>query len=156
MSIEKVYDYFKKFNMENRILQFDKSSATVELAAKAVGCEPAKIAKSLTFMVDGMPIMIVTAGDAKIDNSKFKAFFQTKAKMLSAKEVEDLIGHSVGGVCPFAINDNVQVFLDVSLKRFATVFPAAGSSNSAIELHINELERYSNFSTWVDVCKGWN
>ena len=156
MSIEKVYDYFKKFNMENRILQFDKSSATVELAAKAVGCEPAKIAKSLTFAVDNMPIMIVTAGDAKIDNSKFKAFFQTKAKMLSAKEVEDLIGHSVGGVCPFAINDNVQVFLDVSLKRFATVFPAAGSSNSAIELHINELERYSNFSTWVDVCKGWN
>ena len=156
MSIEKVYDYFKKFNMENRILQFDKSSATVELAAKAVGCEPAKIAKSLTFAVDNMPIMIVTAGDAKIDNSKFKAFFQTKAKMLSAKEVEGLIGHSVGGVCPFAINDNVQVFLDVSLKRFATVFPAAGSSNSAIELHINELERYSNFSTWVDVCKGWN
>lgn len=156
MSVEKVYDYFKKFNMENRILQFDKSSATVELAAKAVGCEPAKIAKSLTFAVDNMPIMIVTAGDAKIDNSKFKAFFQTKAKMLSAKEVESLIGHSVGGVCPFAINDNVQVFLDVSLKRFATVFPAAGSSNSAIELHINELERYSNFSTWVDVCKGWN
>ena len=156
MSVEKVYDYFKKFNMENRILQFDKSSATVELAAKAVGCEPAKIAKSLTFEVDNMPIMIVTAGDAKIDNSKFKAFFQTKAKMLSAKEVESLIGHSVGGVCPFAINDNVQVFLDVSLKRFATVFPAAGSSNSAIELHINELERYSNFSTWVDVCKGWN
>lgn len=156
MSVEKVYDYFKKFNMENRILQFDKSSATVELAAKAVGCDPAKIAKSLTFEVDNMPIMIVTAGDAKIDNSKFKAFFQTKAKMLSAKEVESLIGHSVGGVCPFAINDNVQVFLDVSLKRFATVFPAAGSSNSAIELHINELERYSNFSTWVDVCKGWN
>ena len=156
MSVEKVYDYFKKFNMENRILQFDKSSATVELAAKAVGCEPAKIAKSLTFAVDNMPIMIVTAGDAKIDNSKFKAFFQTKAKMLSAKEVESLIGHSVGGVCPFAINDNVQVFLDVSLKRFTTVFPAAGSSNSAIELHINELERYSNFSTWVDVCKGWN
>ena len=156
MSVEKVYDYFKKFNMENRILQFDKSSATVELAAKAVGCEPAKIAKSLTFMVDNMPIMIVTAGDAKIDNPKFKAFFQTKAKMLSAKEVEKLIGHSVGGVCPFCINDNVQVFLDISLKRFATVFPAAGSSNSAIELHINELERYSNFSTWVDVCKGWN
>ena len=156
MSAEKVYNYFKKFNMENRILTFDVSSATVNLAAKAVGCEPAKIAKSLTFAVDNMPIMIVTAGDAKIDNSKFKAFFQTKAKMLSAKEVEDLIGHSVGGVCPFAINDNVQVFLDVSLKRFATVFPAAGSSNSAIELHINELERYSNFSTWVDVCKGWN
>lgn len=156
MSAEKVYNYFKKFNMENRILTFDVSSATVNLAAKAVGCEPAKIAKSLTFAVDNMPIMIVTAGDAKIDNSKFKAFFQTKAKMLSAKEVESLIGHSVGGVCPFAINDNVQVFLDVSLKRFATVFPAAGSSNSAIELHINELERYSNFSTWVDVCKGWN
>ena len=156
MSAEKVYNYFKKFNMENRILTFDVSSATVNLAAKAVGCEPAKIAKSLTFAVDNMPIMIVTAGDAKIDNSKFKAFFQTKAKMLSAKEVESLIGHSVGGVCPFAINDNVQVFLDVSLKRFATVFPAAGSSNIAIELHINELERYSNFSTWVDVCKGWN
>lgn len=141
--------------MEDRILEFDVSSATVELAAQAVGCEPARIAKSLSFLVDDHAIIIVTAGDAKIDNPKYKAQFAKKAKMLSPEEVTALIGHAVGGVCPFGINDGVEVYLDESLKRFETVFPACGSSNSAIELSIPELEQYSGFLTWIDVCKGW-
>lgn len=155
MSIERVRAYFRNMGMEDRVLEFAVSSATVELAAVAVGCEPARIAKTLSFMVDGSPILIVAAGDAKIDNPKYKAQFHTKAKMLSAEEAVELIGHAVGGVCPFAVNDGVTVYLDESLKRFTTVFPACGSSNSAIELTIPELEQYSGFAAWVDVCKAW-
>ena len=153
MSIEKVRAYFSQFGMEDRILEFSVSSATVELAAVAVGCEPQRIAKTLSFMVEQKPILIVAAGDAKIDNPKYKAQFSTKAKMLSHDQAAELIGHAVGGVCPFAVNDGVAVYLDESLKRFATVFPACGSSNSAIELTIPELEQYSGFAAWVDVCK---
>ena len=153
MSLEKVKEYFKKYNMENRILEFSESSATVELAAKAANCEPKRIAKTLSFMVGEEPILIVVAGDAKIDNAKYKAEFLKKAKMLAFEEVEEIIGHPVGGVCPFAINEGVKVYLDESLKRFDTVYPACGSANSAIELTIEELEKYSNFLKWVDVCK---
>lgn len=153
MSIEKVREYFKKNNMENRIKEFEVSSATVELAAKAVNCEPARIAKTLSFKIDEKPILIVVAGDAKIDNHKYKERYGKKAKMLTHEEVLNLIGHPVGGVCPFAIKDGVEVYLDESLKRFKTIYPACGSSNSAIELSIEELEKYSNYSSWVDVCK---
>ena len=153
MSIEKVKDFFDEKGIANRIREFDTSSATVELAAEALGCEPCRIAKSLTFKVDEKAVLIVAAGDARIDNRKYKEFFGTKAKMLTPDEVLSLIGHAVGGVCPFAINDGVSVYLDNSLKRFETVFPACGSSNSAIELSIDELERYSGFISWVDVCK---
>ena len=156
MAIENVKKYFGKFGIESRIKEFDESSATVELAAKAVGCELCRIAKTLSFMVNDKPILIVTAGDAKVDNQKYKAKFSTKAKMLSPDEVISLVGHAVGGVCPFGIKDGVVVYLDESLKRFDTVFPACGSSNSAIELTISELEKYSNFNSWIDVCKGWN
>ncbi len=155
MAIEKVKAFFKKYDMEDRVQEFEVSSATVELAAAALHCEPDRIAKTLSFMVDGKAILIVAAGDAKIDNPKYKGQFATKAKMLTLEEVEALVGHSVGGVCPFAINDGVLVYLDVSLKRFKTVFPACGSSNSAIELTIDELEKYANPVSWVDVCKGW-
>ena len=153
MSIEKVREYFKKNNMENRIKEFEVSSATVELAAKAVNCEPARIAKTLSFKINEKPILIVVAGDAKIDNHKYKERYGKKAKMLTHEEVLNLIGHQVGGVCPFAINDGVEVYLDESLKRFKTIYPACGSSNSAIELSIEELEKYSNYSSWVDVYK---
>ena len=155
MAIEKVKEYFKKFDMEDRVLEFTVSSATVELAAEALGCEPCRIAKTLSFKVDDKPVLIVTAGDAKIDNAKYKAHFSSKAKMLVPDEVEALIGHGIGGVCPFAINDGVSVYLDESLKRFQTVFPACGSSQSAIELTIPELEQYSGYISWVDVCKAW-
>lgn len=155
MAVEKVKSYFKKHNMEERVLEFDVSSATVELAAAALHCEPQRIAKTLSFMVDGHAVLVVTAGDAKIDNAKYKAQFGKKAKMLSPEEVETLVGHAVGGVCPFAVNEGVAVYLDVSLKRFETVFPACGSSNSAIELTIPELEEYSKYLEWVDVCKGY-
>ena len=153
MAIEKVREYFKEIGIEDRILEFDVSSATVELAAQALGCEGKRIAKSLSFLVDGKAIIIVTAGDGKIDNPKYKAEFHTKAKMLSPDQVDELIGHSIGGVCPFSINPDVRVFLDESLKRFETVFPACGSSNSAIELTVDELYKYSNAEKWVDVCK---
>lgn len=156
MAIEKVKEYFKKNGIENRIQEFEVSSATVELAAEALHCEPCRIAKTLSFMVAGSPVLIVAAGDTKIDNAKYKAQFGTKAKMLTVEEAAALVGHAVGGVCPFAVNDGVAVYLDVSLKRFDTVFPACGSSNSAIELTIEELERYSAFVSWIDVCKGWN
>lgn len=156
MAIEKVKEYFKQFGIANRVQEFDVSSATVELAARALNCEPCRIAKTLSFMVDDHAILIVAAGDAKIDNPKYKTQFSTKAKMLSPEEAETMIGHAVGGVCPFAVNDNVTVYLDESLKRFQTVFPACGSSNSAIELKIEELEQYSAFHSWIDVCKGWN
>lgn len=153
MSIERVKKYFRQHQMEERIIELAESSATVELAAHALGCEPARIAKSLSFMVDAKPILVVCAGDVKVDNAKYKAKFATKAKMLSADEAETLIGHAVGGVCPFGINEGVTVYLDESLRRFTTVFPACGSSNSAIELTIPELEQYSAYTEWVDVCK---
>lgn len=155
MSIERVKAYFRKYGMEDKIQEFEVSSATVELAAMALHCEPQRIAKTLSFMVDDHAILIVAAGDTKIDNPKYKARFSTKAKMLSPEEAETLVGHAVGGVCPFAVNEGVKVYLDVSLKRFDTVFPACGSSNSAIELTISQLEEYSGFMEWIDVCKGY-
>lgn len=155
MAIEKVKEYFSKSGISDRVREFDVSSATVELAAQALGCEPCRIAKTLSFLVDGHAVLIVAAGDAKIDNPRYKAQFGTKAKMLTPDEVETLVGHAVGGVCPFAINEGVTVYLDESLKRFQTVFPACGSSNSAIELTIDELEKYSGFVLWIDVCKNW-
>ena len=156
MAIEKVKAFFKQYGMEDRVLEFAVSSATVELAAQAAGCEPCRIAKSLSFLVDDKAILVVCAGDAKVDNAKYKVRFGTKAKMLTPDQVEVMIGHAVGGVCPFGINDGVTVYLDESLKRFETVFPACGRSNSAIELTLEELEKYSGFAAWVDVCKGWN
>lgn len=154
MAIEKVREYFRVLGIENRILEFDVSSATVALAAQALGCDECRIAKTLSFHVEEGIVLVVAAGDAKIDNSKYKAFFKTKAKMLASEEAEPLVGHAVGGVCPFAVNDNVRVYLDESLRRFETVFPACGSSNSAIELTLPELEKYSsNFCSWIDVCK---
>ncbi len=155
MSIEKVREYLKQWNMDERIREFDVSSATVELAAQALQCEPARIAKTLSFKVEDGCVLIVAAGDAKIDNSKFKGFFNTKAKMLTPDEVIEYTGYAIGGVCPFGVNDHVRVYLDVSLKRFTTVFPACGSSNSAIELTPDELEKYSKSLGWIDVCKGW-
>ena len=155
MSIEIVRKYFASYGMEDRIRDFQVSSATVELAAQAVGCIPARIAKTLSFKVGEEPILIVAAGDAKIDNRKYKDQFGKKAVMLSQEEVAEKIGHAVGGVCPFGIPDSVNVYLDESLKRFKTVFPAAGSSNSAIELSMEELMEYSHAKEWVDVCKGW-
>lgn len=155
MAIDKVREYFKQYHMEDRIREFEVSSATVDLAAAALGCEPKRIAKTLSFLVEDRPILIVAAGDAKVDNPKYKAQFGKKAKMLTPEETETKIGHAVGGVCPFGIAEGVTVYLDVSLKRFDTVFPACGSSNSAIELTIEELEKYSGFAAWIDVCKGW-
>ncbi|GEP64149.1 proline--tRNA ligase [Clostridium beijerinckii] len=156
MAIEKVKEYFKKYGTDNRVQEFDVSSETVALAAEALHCDPCRIAKTLSFMVAENPILIVVAGDAKIDNPKYKAHFKAKAKMLTLEETENLIGHAVGGVCPFAINEGVKVYLDESLKRFQTVFPACGSGNSAIEVTIEELEKYSGYDEWIDVCKGWN
>lgn len=153
MAIEKVREYFKEFEIENRIQEFEVSSATVELAAEALQCEPCRIAKTLSFVVNENPILIVTAGDTKIDNSKYKEQFKSKAKMLKFDEVLETIGHDVGGVCPFGINENIDIYLDDSLKRFKTVFPACGSSNSAIELTIEEIEKYTSFISWIDVCK---
>ena len=156
MSIEKVKNYFSTLGIENRIREFPVSSATVELAAEALGCEGKRIAKTISFMLDEKAVLIVTAGDAKIDNAKYKAYFGKKAKMLTPDEATTLIGHSVGGICPFATNEGTKIYLDVSLKRFETVFPACGSSNSAIELTIAELEQYANYISWVDICKNWN
>ena len=153
MAIERVRAFFAEGGIADRILEFDTSSATVELAAAAVGCEPARIAKTLSFRVGDRVALIVAAGDARIDNPKFKAQFHCKAKMLSADEAEELIGHAVGGVCPFAVNEGCDVYLDESLRRFETVFPACGSSNSAIELTCEELDRYARPVAWVDVCK---
>lgn len=153
MAIGKVREYFKSFGLEDKILEFDSSSATVELAAQALNCEPARIAKTLSFYLEDKAILVVAAGDARIDNAKYKATFKIKAKMLSFEDAEKLIGHAVGGVCPFAVNKGVAVYLDESLKRFKTIFPACGSSNSAIELTPSEIEKYSNPVAWVDVCK---
>ena len=155
MSIEKVKAYFAALGLSERVQEFEVSSATVELAALALSCEPCRIAKTLSFCVNGTPILIVAAGDAKVDNPRYKARFGSKAKMLTPEEAVTLIGHAVGGVCPFAVNDGVEVYLDESLRRFETVFPACGSSNSAIELTIPELEQYSGMRAWVDVCKAW-
>ena len=145
MSIEKGREYFRQFGMEEKILEFSVSSATVELAAQALGVEGARIAKTLSFMVDEQPVLILMAGDVKVDNPKYKAVFHTKAKMMTPEQLEEYVGHQIGGVCPFGIKDGVDVYLDESLKRFNTVFPACGSSNSAIELTIPQLEEFSNF-----------
>lgn len=153
MSIEKVREYFKNQGIENRILEFDVSSATVALASQALGCEPNRIAKTLSFQAGESCVLIVTAGGAKIDNAKYKAQFHTKAKMLTAQQAVELIGHAIGGVCPFGVNSGVITYLDESLKAYQTVFPACGSDNSAIEMTINELEIYSNSAGWIDVCK---
>lgn len=153
MAIEKVREYFRTRGIEDRIQEFDISSATVELAAKALNCEERRIAKTLSFHVGERVVLVVAAGDTKIDNQKYKARFGTKAKMLSFEEVEPLTGHAVGGVCPFAVNDGVEIYLDESLKRFETVFPACGSASSAIEMTMPELEEYSGYTGWIDVCK---
>ena len=157
MSIETGRAYLRARGYEDRIQEFSVSSATVELAAQAVGCEPARIAKTLSFAVDGGCVLIVCAGDTKIDNTKFKAQFHTKATMLTPEQVLDFTGHAVGGVCPFALPENVSVYLDESLRRFETVFPAVGSAASAIELTCPELERCcgERFCRWVDLCRGW-
>ncbi len=153
MSIEKGREYFRQFGMEDRVQEFSVSSATVELAAQALGVEGARIAKTLSFMVGEQPILILMAGDVKVDNSKYKGFFHAKAKMMSPEQLEEYVGHQIGGVCPFGIKYGVDVYLDESLKRFETVFPAVGGSNSAIELTIPELEKYSNYKEWVEVSK---
>ena len=155
MSIEKVRAYFAAQGIENRIQEFPVSSATVELAAQALGVEGKRIAKTLSFLVGDQCVLIVAAGDAKVDNPKYKAQFHTKAKMLPHDLVPEYVGHAVGGVCPFAVKEGVAIYLDESLRRFETVFPAAGSANSAIELTIPELERYAQTTQWIDVCKGW-
>ena len=156
MSIEKGRAYFRALGLEDRVQEFTVSSATVELAAQALGVEDARIAKTLSFKTEDGCMLILAAGDARIDNHKFKEYFHFKAKMLSADEVLELVGHPVGGVCPFAVPENVNVYLDVSLRRFETVYPACGSPNSAIALTLPELEQYSGFSAWVDVCRGWD
>lgn len=153
MSIEKGREYFRQFGMEDRVQEFTVSSATVELAALALGVEGARIAKTLSFKKEDSCILILAAGDARIDNRKFKDKFHMKAKMLTADEVLELVGHPVGGVCPFGINDGIDVYLDESMKRFETVFPAVGSPSSAIELNLEELFKYSNALEWIDVCK---
>lgn len=155
MAIEKVKEYFKQFKLDSRIQEFSVSSATVELAAQAIGCYPDRIAKTLSFFIQENPVLIVMSGDAKIDNTKFKLHFQQKAKMINPQEVEKIIGHEVGGVCPFAVKEGVTVYLDISLKRFDTIFSACGSRNSVIQLSIPELEKYSLYSGWIDVCKNW-
>lgn len=155
MSIETVKAYFQQWDMTDKILEFETSSATVELAALAANCQPARIAKTLSFKTADSFLLVVVAGDAKIDNVKYKTYFKSKAKMLAPEEVVEIVGHAVGGVCPFAVKEGVDIYLDESLKRFATVFPACGSSNSAIELSIADLEKYSKCKNWVDVCKEW-
>lgn len=155
MAIEKVREYLKKWNRETDILEFHVSSATVELAAEALGVAPSRIAKTLSFRSEEGAILIVAAGDAKIDNSKFKAQFGMKAKMLTPEEALEFTGHAVGGVCPFGVPETLPIYLDISMKRFDYVYPACGSSNSAIRLTCEELERYTCNSKWIDVCKGW-
>ena len=153
MAIEAVREYMKQWGAQDRILEFEVSRATVELAAQAVGCEPARIAKTLSFFVGDHPILIVVAGDRRVDNHKYKEVFLTKARMLTPEQAVELVGHAVGGVCPFAVKPGVEIYLDESLRQFDTVFPAAGSSNSAIEVTMEELERFSGSTNWVDVCK---
>ncbi len=155
MSIQKVREYFAQWGMEDRVQELSQSSATVEEAAAALHTEGKRIAKSMSFLVDDQPILVIFAGDARVDNHKFKMRFHKKATMIKHDDVERLIGHPIGGVCPFAVNPGVTVYLDESLKRFQTVFPACGSANSAIELTLPELETYSHAKEWVDVSKGW-
>jgi prolyl-tRNA editing enzyme YbaK/EbsC (Cys-tRNA(Pro) deacylase) len=155
MSIEAVKSYFSQFAMAQRIIEFDVSSATVELAAQALGVEPRRIAKTISLRNDEGCLLVVVAGDAKVDNVKFKQNFQMKARMLTPDEALQFTGHAVGGICPFAIPSEIPIYLDESLKRFDTVFPACGSGNSAIELTLDELSTYANSDQWVDVCKGW-
>ena len=156
MALENVKAYFRAYGIEEQVIEFEVSSATVELAAAALQCEPERIAKSLSFYGEEGAILIVAAGDAKVDNQKFKERFNLKAKMLKAEDVEPLIGHGIGGVCPFGVNANVPVYLDISLQRFDVVYPAAGSANSAIALDLKALEVYSKALGWVDVCKNWH
>ena len=153
MSFDKVKQYFESQGAGDKVLWLEHSSATVELAAEAVGCEPARIAKTLSFLVENRPILILTAGDVKVDNKKYKEFFHAKAKMIPGDQVEELVGHAPGGVCPFVIKDGIDVYLDASLKRFDIVYPAAGSGNSAVRLTISELEHFSAFKEWIDICK---
>ena len=153
MSFEKAAAYVREKGFGDRIREFETSSATVELAALAVGTEPGRIAKSLTFMAGERPIMILCAGDRKVDNPKYKARFAAKAKMLTPQEVEHFTGHAVGGVCPFGVGEGIDIYLDESLRRYDVVYPACGSGNSAVELSIEELEEISGFQAWVDVCK---
>ena len=153
MSLTKAKEHLKKYGLEDKIMEFPVSSATVKEAAIALSCKEEEIAKTLSFIIDDKPVLIVTSGDQKIDNSKYKTEFHTKAKMIPFDEVENKIGHGVGGVCPFGINDNVKVYLDTSLKRFKTIYPACGTSNSAVKLTIEELEKTSNYKKWIDVCK---
>lgn len=153
MSIEKVKNYLKQFNLEDKVIELTESSATVELAAKALGCKGQQIAKTMSFDVEGNTILVLLAGDSKVDNAKYKSIFGVKAKMLGFDEVESRVGHKVGGVCPFAINENIKVYLDVSLKRFDFVYPAAGNANSAVKLTLPELELASKYVSWVDVGK---
>lgn len=155
MAFEIAKEHLERYGLADKVQEFEVSSATVELAAQAVGCEPAHIAKSLTFLVADHAVMIVAAGDAKVDNAGFKGFFQTKAKMLTPEQVEEMIGHQIGGVCPFGIKEDVKVYLDESLRRFDVVYPACGSSNSAVKLTLEELEKASGSEAWIDVCKGW-
>lgn len=153
MSIEKVRAYLKQFNLEDKVIELNESSATVELAAKALGCKCQQIAKTMSFDINGDTILVLLAGDSKVDNSKYKSTFGVKAKMLNFNEVESRVGHKVGGVCPFAINEDIKVYLDVSLKRFDFVYPAAGNANSAVKLSLSELELSSKYTSWVDVSK---
>ena len=156
MSLETVKKYFNTLGLGQRVMEFPISSATVEKAAIAVGCAEREIAKTMAFKVNGSVVLVVMAGDARIDNAKFKAHFHAKAVMLKGDEVEELIGHPAGGICPFAIKEDVIVYLDESLKRFGIVYPACGSGNSAIGLDLEELQTYSHYKDWVDVSKGWN
>ncbi|MGM9645751.1 MAG: YbaK/EbsC family protein [Eubacteriales bacterium] len=155
MSLSSVKEYLGKYSLDDRIITFDVSSATVDLAAQALGVEGARIAKTLSFDVDGECVLVVAAGDAKVDNSKFKAFFHKKATMLPHDKVEEMTGHPVGGVCPFGVKDGVRVYLDISLKRFDTVYPAAGTASSAVKLTVDELYKASGALDYIDVCKCW-
>ncbi len=153
MSLTRAKLHLKKYDLEDKIMEFDVSSATVKEAAEAINCKEEAIAKTLSFIVNDKPILIVISGDSKIDNSKFKQEFKTKAKMIPFDDVEKLIGHAAGGVCPFGINDNIDVYLDNSLKKLKIMYPACGTSNSAVKLTINELEKASNYKKWIDVSK---
>lgn len=155
MSFANVKQYFENTGLGERVIALEKSSATVDEAAEAIGCLPKQIAKTMSFLVDEKPILVVTAGDAKVDNKKYKSAFHQKAKMIPGELVEQYIGHAPGGVCPFAVNPNVTVYLDVSLKRFERVYPAGGNGHSAVNLSLKELEEYSHYTGWVDVCKDW-
>lgn len=153
MSEISVINHLKKYNMDKRIITMNTSSATVSLAAESLNCEEGRIAKTLSFKINDQYILIVTAGDVKIDNAKYREEFKTKAKMISPEEVEEKIGHPIGGVCPFGVNDGVEIYLDESLKRFKTVFPACGNNHNAIELTIEELEKTTNYNKWINICK---